>query len=440
MAPFDVNSLSGTLSYALIFIAIGISMGAVLELSGFGDTRKLVAQFYLTDMTVLKVMFTAIAVCAVLLFGASAFGLLDLGRVWVNPTYLWPGIVGGLIMGVGFVVGGFCPGTSVVSAATLKIDGMMFVGGALAGVYLFGETVGSFESFFLSSSYGRVLLPDWLGLPAGVVVLAVVIMALLAFWGAEVIEARMSGKAPVAAPGRPWRRIGAGALVGLAAIVMLKGQPTDEERWAKVPAAVHQMADERTVFVHPAEVVALRTDTSVQVQLLDLRDEHDFNLFHIGGSRRVAAATLEQPAELKALLEAPSSTVTLLVGNGEATAFAAWKALKGRGVPNLYVIEGGVRRWLELYPTPSCVAERLASAAPDDLGYRFAYATGQSLPSAWPELPTSQEFRFPCKSEAGPAASEVHGGHASHGFTWPTYAFTKHVKLQTRSAVKGGCG
>lgn len=437
MPPFDVSSLSGTLSYALVFIAIGVSMGASLELSGFGDTRKLVSQFYLTDMTVLKVMFTAIAVCAVLLFGASAFGLLDLARIWVNPTYLWPGVVGGLIMGVGFVVGGFCPGTSVVSAATLKVDGMMFAGGALAGVYVFGESVGSFESFFLSSSYGRLLLPEWLGLPPGVVVLAVVVMALLAFWGAEVLEAKMSGKAAVAAPMRPWRRIGAGALVGLATLVMLKGQPTGDERWAKLPAAVHQMANERTVFVHPAEVVALRQDTSVQVQVIDLRDEHDFNLFHIGGSRRVEAATLEQPAELRALLEAPSSAVTLLVGNGETVALAAWKALKGRGVANLYVVEGGVRRWLELYPAPSCVAERLATAGADDLGYRFTYATGQSLPSAWPELPTSQEFRFPCRPDA-PAVA--HAGHGAHDFTWPTYAFTKHVKLQTRSAVKGGCG
>ena len=99
---------------------------------------KLAGQFYLRDMMVLKVMFTAIIVAAVLIAGASAFGLLDMSRVWVNPTYLWPGIVGGLIMGVGFVLGGFCPGTSVVAASTLKIDGMLFLAGALGGVWLFG--------------------------------------------------------------------------------------------------------------------------------------------------------------------------------------------------------------------------------------------------------------------------------------------------------------
>src|SRR5512138_2076781 len=180
MAPFDVNALSGTVSYALVFGAIGFGFGAVLEATGFGDTRKLAAQFYLRDLTVLKTMFTAIVVAALLVALSSAVGVLDMSRVFVNPTYLWPGIVGGLIMGVGFVVGGFCPGTSLVAAATLKIDGIVFVLGALVGVGIFGEHVSSIESFWLSSYLGRFTLPEWLGLPPGVTVLLVVAMALAA--------------------------------------------------------------------------------------------------------------------------------------------------------------------------------------------------------------------------------------------------------------------
>src|SRR5512133_1506847 len=107
MAPYSLTA--GTIGYALTFGAIGFGFGAVLELGGFGDTRKLAAQFYLRDMTVLKVMFTAMMVAAVLVAGAASFGLLDMSRVWVNPTYLWPGIAGGLVMGVGFILRGFCP-------------------------------------------------------------------------------------------------------------------------------------------------------------------------------------------------------------------------------------------------------------------------------------------------------------------------------------------
>src|SRR5690349_13596131 len=109
MAPFDLSGLSAV-GNVLVFGAVGFAFGAVLELGGFGDTRKLAGQFYLKDLTVLKTMFTAIVTAAVLLFLASSFGVLDLSRVWVSPTYLWPEIAGGLIMGVGFVLGGFCPG------------------------------------------------------------------------------------------------------------------------------------------------------------------------------------------------------------------------------------------------------------------------------------------------------------------------------------------
>src|SRR5512137_1970565 len=200
MAPYDLSSLSGTLANALVFGAIGFGFGFALELGGFGDTRKLVAQFYLKDVTVLKVMFTGIAVAAVLVAGATGFGLLDMSRVWVNPTYLWPGIVGGLIMGVGFVLGGFCPGTTLVAASTLKIDGMLFLLGALGGVWLFGETVSWFEPFYLSSNMGRFTLPEWLGLPVGVTVLLVVLMALLLFWGGELAE-QVFGR------GRTWAEV-----------------------------------------------------------------------------------------------------------------------------------------------------------------------------------------------------------------------------------------
>ena len=56
----------------LVFGLIGSAFGFTLEMSGFGDSRKLAAQFYFTELTVLKVMFTAIAVAMTLLFGEGA--------------------------------------------------------------------------------------------------------------------------------------------------------------------------------------------------------------------------------------------------------------------------------------------------------------------------------------------------------------------------------
>jgi hypothetical protein len=434
MAPFDLATL-GNVAYALVFVAIGFGFGATLEAAGFGDTRKLAAQFYLSDMTVLKTMFTAILVAAVLIGLASSAGLLDMSRVYVNPTYLWPGILGGLVMGVGFVVAGFCPGTSLVAAATLKVDGMLFVAGALTGVWLLGESVGSFEPFWLSSYYGRFTIPEWLGLSTGATILLVVAFALAAFALAEALERRFA-PAPAAAPSqrrRTLRRAGAGALVLSAVAVAAAGQPTPEARFQASPK-LRQALAERAPLVHPAEVVALRKDVSVEVEIVDLRSEHDFNLFHLGGARRVDPASLEGADELRRLRDRPASWVLFLVSNDEERALASWKRLSGLGVPNVYVVEGGVNRWLELYPAPECVAEKATPAGPEGLGWRLAYATGASLPSAWPELPTSREFRAPCEEPSSHAAS---GGH---GITWPAYTFTKRVKLQSKAAVKGGCG
>ena len=117
MAPFQ--SGPSTLAQVLAFGGAGVLFGATIESAGFGDTRKLAGQFYFRDTTVIKVFFTAIVVAALLVGGAASFGLLDTSRVFVNPTYLWPGIVGGLVMGVGFIVGGFCPTTSLASASTM---------------------------------------------------------------------------------------------------------------------------------------------------------------------------------------------------------------------------------------------------------------------------------------------------------------------------------
>ena len=438
MAPLHLTA--GTIGYALTFGALGFGFGAVLEMGGLGDTRKLAAQFYFRDLTVLKVMFTAIVVAAVLIEGAASFGLLDMSRVWVNPTYLWPGIVGGLVMGVGFILGGFCPGTSVVAVSTLKIDGMVFLLGALFGVYAFGETVSSFEPFYLSSYMGRFTLDQWLHVPMGVAVLLVVAMALFMFWGGELLE-RHYGRgeawsAIALAPRGTARLVGAGALLAVSLVLAVRGDPTPEQRWAWTAPDVKRAVEDRTMFVDPAEVVALRKDITVQTDVIDLRDEHDFNLFHVGGARRVAPASLGfRSDESRRVLDRPANAVTFLMGNDEAAALAAWKSLKVLGAGNVYVVDGGVNRWLERYALPECVAIAIEAPGADALAYRFAFATGEREPASWPERAASQLFRIPCDEGMSPGGEEGHGE-----ITWPAYAFTKKVKLQSKAAVKGGCG
>jgi hypothetical protein len=195
MAPYDLVASLGVTGSYLIYLSIGFAFGFILESSGFGDSRRLAGQFYFTELAVVKVMFTAIVVAMILIFWATALGLLDYNEIWVAPTYLWPGIAGGVIMGIGFILGGYCPGTSVVSVATLKIDGMFFFLGHIVGVLFFAETVGFFTTFWNSGYFGHFTLPELLRLETGVVAVLVVCLALAMFLGFGWLRSAIYGKA-----------------------------------------------------------------------------------------------------------------------------------------------------------------------------------------------------------------------------------------------------
>lgn len=181
----------------IIAVLIGIGFGFTLERGGFGNARILASQFYFTNMRVFKVMFTAIVTAMLGVFYLSVIGYVDLSLIYISDTYLLPQIVGGLLLGFGFVIGGYCPGTSVVSASTGRFDGMVYIAGVFFGVFVFGEMFPIFEEFFYSTNMGKVTLPGLLNLPYGVVVFAVVIMALAGFVGAEKVEKYMATKKAV---------------------------------------------------------------------------------------------------------------------------------------------------------------------------------------------------------------------------------------------------
>jgi rhodanese-related sulfurtransferase len=364
----------------LVYLLIGFGFGYILEISGFGNSRKLAAQFYFKELTVLKVMFTAIVVAMVLIFAAAGLGLLDYNAIWVNPTYLWPGIVGGLIMGVGFIVGGFCPGTSLVAAATAKLDGVFFVLGGLFGIFLFGETVDGFSIFWNSSYLGRFTIQDWLGLPAGVVVLAVVLMALFMFWGSEQLE-RIVGKRDLNREPK-LRYAGAGALALAAFAVVLIGQPTSADRWARLAPEKEQLLRDRSVQIHPGELLASMHDHKLKLVMLDVRSEADYNLFHLKGAQRVDAAGL--PALSEQLLLEPANTVFILMSNDETAATQAWKTLVADSVPNVYILEGGINNWLDLFGEEQPEIKTIASAGDECLAYTFPAALGSSYSIARP--------------------------------------------------------
>ena len=116
--------------------------------------------------------------------------MIDMSIVYVNDLYVSSAIVGGVIMGAGFIIGGFCPGTSICAAAIGKIDAMYFVGGSLIGIFIFGQLYPLWETFHNSQHLGPLKLSDSIGIKDGVLGFIVIIAALLMFWIGEMAEKR----------------------------------------------------------------------------------------------------------------------------------------------------------------------------------------------------------------------------------------------------------
>ncbi len=383
MAPYALEPVVGKAGMYIVYLLIGFSFGAVLEMAGFANARRLAAQFYFKDMTVLKVMFGAIIVAMLLIFWASGLGLLDYNRVWVNPTYLWPGILGGLIMGFGFIIGGFCPGTSLVAVATLKWDGIAFALGALTGIFLFGETVSRFAVFWNSSYLGRLTLTEVFRASTGVVVLALSAMAIVAFAASEKAERVFGGKEP---DGSLWVRVSAATVTLLAAVgLVLVGQPTVEARWEMAAEEKQPLLDNREVQIHPGELLDLMADNRINLRMFDVRSESDFNLFHLLDAERRTVDDLKTSAP--ELLTQPDPTVVVLMGNDEVAATEAWKALVAQDVPNVYLLEGGVNYWLDIFGHEGheqCETEAVPGG--DELRHVFGAALGSAMEAAEPDV------------------------------------------------------
>lgn len=194
---------SGQFPPALEFIpalVVGFFFGFVLERSGFGRASVLVAQFYGHDMRVFKVMFTAIVTAMVGIAIGSGAGVVDLKSVYVPETFLWAHLVGGLVLGVGFVISGYCPGTSIVGFASSKWDGALTIAGVIVGSVLFGELYPLVKPLYLAQAKGTLTFYDWLGLRFEVLAAGVTLFAVAMFVAAEKAEGFFSRRRSLEAP------------------------------------------------------------------------------------------------------------------------------------------------------------------------------------------------------------------------------------------------
>jgi hypothetical protein len=198
-APFyQLDAFGYPVAMALATL-LGIGFGYTLERAGFSRSPVLAAEFYGRDMRVLKVMFTAIATTAVGLALLGGIGWVDLAALKIPETWLWPQLVGGVLLGMGFIMAGYCPGTSLVAAGSGYSDGLLTLVGVIVGSIVFGFAYPSLAHFYESSAMGVATLPKLTGLPWAVLAALIVVVALGSFLLAEKVE-RVFAKKDAAEP------------------------------------------------------------------------------------------------------------------------------------------------------------------------------------------------------------------------------------------------
>jgi hypothetical protein len=388
--PFDALTQSQRELGLVVAVLLGFAFGFVLERAGFGRATKLAAQFYLTDMTVLKVMFSAIVTAMGGLLVASGLGLTDLAgisRSIASWTWLWPMLAGGFVLGVGFIISGYCPGTSIVSAGSGNVDGMVTFAGVASGTFVYNLLleIPEFAQFHASGAIGPKFLYELIGAPAPVVAVAVASMAIGAFVLAEKVEAIMwrrsaaaSGAAPPSDEPRP-RRYAFAIFMALAAlsVVLLGFSQRSDADAALAPAAIS------------AETLARRViDEPWSLRVIDLRAAAEFASSRIPTSENVAP---ERLGELGLELADPEREIVIVTSAASNELPAVLASFRGR----VAVLDGGWPAWKSFaLDAPEPPAEGATPQA------REEYALSSALNAAL----TGQR---PTAAPAGPASSYV---------------------------------
>lgn len=129
-----------------IFLAIilGILFGFALQRVGATNPQNIINMMRLTDLHLMKAIFFAIGISSTFLFLLMTLGVIDAGHLSVKSSYIGV-IVGGVMLGLGFAVAGYCPGTGLTALANGRKDALVFVGGGLVGAMIYTLVYGSIK-------------------------------------------------------------------------------------------------------------------------------------------------------------------------------------------------------------------------------------------------------------------------------------------------------
>ena len=373
---YGLGTLDSSAAFFTAFV-IGLFFGLALERAGFGSSRRLAGIFYFKDMSVLKVMFSALLTAMLGLSICVAFGWVDLpDQIYLMKTYYGAYIIGGLIFGAGFVMSGWCPGTAAVGMASGKIDAAVFFGGAIAGSILFNELYSVIKPLYTwgessqnnFGSAGVAFVHDSLGLSKTGFAFLFTAIAVCCFWAAEVLENKFApeSKTDKRYLNSPFLKAFSLAFLVIAGSLFLFPSQPPARTALKAPPSTLPISPALAVseknlleivasaqdHVEPEELADYLISGSPNISVVDVRPPQEYRQFHIRGAVNVQLPDLPVFAE-----QNRSARKIVLYSNGMTHPAQARDALSRMGYSNVFILTDGLTGFIDRCLKPVSLRE-----------------------------------------------------------------------------------
>lgn len=346
MAPFIPQGLVNPELILFFALVLGIGFGYILEQAGFSSSRKLAGLFYGYDFVVLRVFFTAGITAMTGLVFFSYLGWIDMGLVYINPLYLWSVVVGGLIMGFGFILGGFCPGTSLVGAVIGKVDAMVFIIGMFIGIFVFGHFYDAFEPLYTGSFLGHPFIYDTLGMSKGFFALLLALAAIFAFAITQMIEDRINKVPPALIARRPSYFIPAMLLTGSLVVFLFLPAERSSSISEKGPQKLLEEWQSGSHLVDAEKVAYDIMNGNKDIIYIDLREPLQYQRFTIPGAVNIPPGEILSRRWRSFFRNDPRKKV--FFSDGTSVPARVWTAASRQGFENIYIVDGGLNGLFEM--------------------------------------------------------------------------------------------
>ena len=332
---FANDALATTGAFISAFI-IGLSFGWCLEQAGFGSSKRLTGIFYFRDMAVLKVMFSAVVTALLGISFAVKLGYVSLENIYMPETIWGAQIVGGLLFGIGFVIGGWCPGTAAVGLASGKIDALIFLLGSMIGSMIFNESFSALDSLYNMGSSGLRFVYDEFGMELGLFTLIFVCIAILSFWFSEFIEEKFSMERVAQKTRGLW--VFSVCLLIMACALNLSGKSKKIGSSKLFSNELLSEIEQAHDHIEPEELSELLVGGKEKIICVDLRSSEEYLKWHIPGARNFSLHNLPMK-----LYRYKSYNRIVLYSNGMVHPAQTWIYLKAAGFNNVYFLTDGLR-------------------------------------------------------------------------------------------------